>query len=137
MAVFIARGSEQDRRVTTLGAGALFAGLTGLTLALSVTACRERLRTIAGCQHARGAAGNHCCDRNLVRRDRTSDRDASGGFWCVPDHSGGCASGEQERRIWSACSAPRSFSGCRSNSISCDNCRLPPPDGLGAGETLA
>ncbi len=45
MAVFIAREAGRIREVTTLGAGALFAGLTGLTLALSVTACRERLRT--------------------------------------------------------------------------------------------
>ena len=45
MAVFIAREASRIREVTTLGAGALFAGLTGLTLALSVTACRERLRT--------------------------------------------------------------------------------------------
>ena len=45
MAVFIAREASRIWEVTTLGAGALFAGLTGLTLALSVTACRERLRT--------------------------------------------------------------------------------------------
>ena len=45
IAVFIARDASRLREVTTLGAGALFAGLTGLTLALSVTACRERLRT--------------------------------------------------------------------------------------------
>ena len=45
MAVFIAREASTLREVTTLGAGALFAGLTGLTLALSVTAWRERLRT--------------------------------------------------------------------------------------------
>ena len=45
MAVFIAREASTVREVTTLGAGALFAGLTGLTLALSVTAWRERLRT--------------------------------------------------------------------------------------------
>jgi len=45
MAVFIAREASRITEVTTLGAGALFAGLTGLTLALSVTACRERLRT--------------------------------------------------------------------------------------------
>ena len=45
MAVFIAREANTVREVTTLGAGALFAGLTGLTMALSVTAWRERLRT--------------------------------------------------------------------------------------------
>jgi uncharacterized protein len=45
MAVFIAREASRIREVTTLGAGALFAGLTGLAMALSVTACRERLRT--------------------------------------------------------------------------------------------
>jgi membrane protease YdiL (CAAX protease family) len=45
MAVFIAREASTLREVTTLGAGALFAGLTGLTMALSVTACRERLST--------------------------------------------------------------------------------------------
>ena len=45
MAVFIAREASRIRDVATLGAGALFAMLTGLTLALSVTACRERLRT--------------------------------------------------------------------------------------------
>jgi len=45
MAVFIAREAGSITEVTTLGAAVLFAGLTGLTLALSVTACRERLRT--------------------------------------------------------------------------------------------
>jgi membrane protease YdiL (CAAX protease family) len=45
LAVFIAREASTVREVPTLGAGALFAGLTGLTLALSVTAWRERLRT--------------------------------------------------------------------------------------------
>ena len=45
MGVFIAREASRIGEVTTLGSGALFAGLTGLTLALSVTACRERLRT--------------------------------------------------------------------------------------------
>jgi membrane protease YdiL (CAAX protease family) len=45
MAVFIAQKASRVREVSTLGAGALFAVLTGLTLALSVTACRERLRT--------------------------------------------------------------------------------------------
>ncbi len=45
MAVFIAREASRIREVTTLASGALFAGLAGLTLALSVTACRERLRT--------------------------------------------------------------------------------------------
>ena len=45
MAVFIALEASTVREVTTLGAGALFAGLTGLTMALSVTAWRERLRT--------------------------------------------------------------------------------------------
>jgi membrane protease YdiL (CAAX protease family) len=45
MAVFIAREASRIGQVRTLGAGALFAGLTGLTLALSVTECRERLRT--------------------------------------------------------------------------------------------
>jgi membrane protease YdiL (CAAX protease family) len=44
MAVFVAR-EGRAREVATLGAGALFAGLTGLTLALSVSACRDRLRT--------------------------------------------------------------------------------------------
>ena len=44
MAVFIAREASRIWEVTTLASGALFAGLTGLTLALSVTACRERLR---------------------------------------------------------------------------------------------
>ena len=43
IAVFFAR--EPGRDVTTLGAAALFAVLTGLTLALSVSTCRERLRT--------------------------------------------------------------------------------------------
>lgn len=51
MAVFIAREASRIWEVTTLASGALFAGLTGLTLALSVTACRERLR-------ARSEAGN-------------------------------------------------------------------------------
>src|SRR6188508_2696612 len=45
MAVFIAREAGTVREVTTLAAGALFAGLTVLTMALSVTAWRERLRT--------------------------------------------------------------------------------------------
>jgi uncharacterized protein len=45
MAVFFAREPGRAREATTLGAGALFAVLTGLTLALSVTACREGLRT--------------------------------------------------------------------------------------------
>ena len=45
MAVFIAREAGRLREVATLGAGALFAGLTGLTIALSVTACRERFST--------------------------------------------------------------------------------------------
>ncbi|MGH9310226.1 MAG: hypothetical protein ACRD1U_12680, partial [Vicinamibacterales bacterium] len=45
MAVFIALEASKVGEVTTLAAGALFAGLTGLTLALSVSACRERLRT--------------------------------------------------------------------------------------------
>ena len=45
MAVFIAREVSTVRDVTTLAAGALFAGLTGLTMALSLTAWRERLRT--------------------------------------------------------------------------------------------
>jgi membrane protease YdiL (CAAX protease family) len=44
MAVFIAREASRIREVTTLASGALFAGLIGLTLALSVAACRERLR---------------------------------------------------------------------------------------------
>jgi len=45
MAVFFAREWGRAREATTLGAAALFAVLTGLTLALSVTAVRERLRT--------------------------------------------------------------------------------------------
>ena len=45
MAVFFAREASRIGEATTLGAGALFAVLTGLTMALSVTACRERLRT--------------------------------------------------------------------------------------------
>src|SRR5687768_18537692 len=45
MAVFIAREASTVREVTTLGAVALFAGLTGLTMALSVSTWRERLRT--------------------------------------------------------------------------------------------
>ena len=45
MAVFFAQKASQVTDTATLGAGALFAALTGLTLALSVTACRERLRT--------------------------------------------------------------------------------------------
>jgi membrane protease YdiL (CAAX protease family) len=45
MAVFFAREPGRAREMTTIGAGALFAALTGLTFALSVTACRERLRT--------------------------------------------------------------------------------------------
>ena len=45
MAIFIAREASGIGEVTTLAAGVLFAGLTGLTLALSVPACRERLRT--------------------------------------------------------------------------------------------
>jgi len=44
MAVFIAREASRIGEGPTLASGALFAGLTGLTLALSVTACRERLR---------------------------------------------------------------------------------------------
>ena len=43
--VFFAQPAARAREVTTLGAAALFALLTGVTLALSVTACRERLRT--------------------------------------------------------------------------------------------
>ena len=46
MAVFIAREASTVREVTTLAAGALFAGLTGLTMALSVTAWRERLARV-------------------------------------------------------------------------------------------
>jgi len=45
MAVFFGREAKRIAEVPTLGAGALFAGLVGLTLALSVTAVRERLRT--------------------------------------------------------------------------------------------
>lgn len=45
MAVFIAREASRIREAPTIASGALFAGLTGVTLALSVTACRERLRT--------------------------------------------------------------------------------------------
>jgi membrane protease YdiL (CAAX protease family) len=45
MAVFIAREASRIGEVATLAAGVLFAGLTGVALALSVTACRERLRT--------------------------------------------------------------------------------------------
>lgn len=45
MAVFFAREPRRAGEVATLGAGALFAVLTGLTLALSVTPFRERLRT--------------------------------------------------------------------------------------------
>ena len=45
MAVFFAREWGRAREATTLGAAALFAVLTGLTLALSVTAVRDRLRT--------------------------------------------------------------------------------------------
>jgi membrane protease YdiL (CAAX protease family) len=45
MAVFIAREAGRLGEVATIGAGALFALLTGLTMALSVTAWRERLRT--------------------------------------------------------------------------------------------
>jgi len=45
MAVFFAREATRLGEAATLGAGALFALLTGLTTALSVTACRERLRT--------------------------------------------------------------------------------------------
>src|SRR5262245_39133088 len=45
MVVFFAREPGRAGEATTLGAAALFAVLTGLTLALSVTAVRERLRT--------------------------------------------------------------------------------------------
>jgi membrane protease YdiL (CAAX protease family) len=45
MGVFVAREASRLGEVPTLGAGALFAFLTGVTMALSVTACRERLRT--------------------------------------------------------------------------------------------
>jgi uncharacterized protein len=45
MAVFIAREASRVRDVATIGAAALFAVLTGLVMALSVTAVRERLRT--------------------------------------------------------------------------------------------
>ena len=45
MAVFFARAPDRAREATTAGAAALFAVLTGLTLGLSVTAVRERLRT--------------------------------------------------------------------------------------------
>jgi membrane protease YdiL (CAAX protease family) len=45
MGVFFARETARSGTAATLAAGALFAVLTGLTLALSVTACRERLRT--------------------------------------------------------------------------------------------
>jgi membrane protease YdiL (CAAX protease family) len=45
MAVFIALQARTVGEVTTQGAAALFAGLTGLTMVLSVTAWRERLRT--------------------------------------------------------------------------------------------
>ena len=45
IAVFVAREPARLREGATLAAAGLFAGLTGLTLALSVTACRERLRT--------------------------------------------------------------------------------------------
>lgn len=45
MAVFIALHAKTAGEVPTLAAAALFAGLTGLTMALSVTAWRERLRT--------------------------------------------------------------------------------------------
>jgi membrane protease YdiL (CAAX protease family) len=45
MAVFFAREPGRAREAATLAAGGLFAVLTGLTLALSGTACRERLRT--------------------------------------------------------------------------------------------
>jgi hypothetical protein len=45
MAVFFARRSDRAAETVTLAGGALFALLTGLTLGLSVTACRERLRT--------------------------------------------------------------------------------------------
>lgn len=45
MGVFFAREASRLGEATTLGAGALFAFLTGVTMALSVTACRERLRT--------------------------------------------------------------------------------------------
>ena len=42
MTVFTAREASKISEATTLGAGTLFAGLTGLTLALSVSRCRER-----------------------------------------------------------------------------------------------
>src|SRR6187549_756383 len=45
MAVFFARAPGRAREAATLGAAALFALFAGLTLALSVTAVRERLRT--------------------------------------------------------------------------------------------
>ena len=45
MAVFVAREAGRLGEVATLGAGALFALLTGLTMALSVAPWRERLRT--------------------------------------------------------------------------------------------
>ena len=45
MAVFIAREASRLGEVATIGAGALFALLTGLTMALSVAAFRERLRS--------------------------------------------------------------------------------------------
>jgi membrane protease YdiL (CAAX protease family) len=67
MAVFIAREASRIWEVTTLASGALFAGLTGLTLALSVTACRERLRArseavnVLGAPLAITAAIAMCC----------------------------------------------------------------------------
>jgi len=45
MAVFFARALGRAREAATLGAAALFAVFAGVTLALSVTAVRERLRT--------------------------------------------------------------------------------------------
>jgi membrane protease YdiL (CAAX protease family) len=45
LTVFVAREASEIRQVATIDAAVLFAGLTGLILALSVTTCRERLRT--------------------------------------------------------------------------------------------
>jgi membrane protease YdiL (CAAX protease family) len=45
MAVFFARDASRAGETATLAAGALFALLSGAIMALSVTACRERLRT--------------------------------------------------------------------------------------------
>ena len=55
MAVFFLRQTGRAGEATTLAAGALFAVLTGLTLALSVTACRERLRTRSQALHVLAA----------------------------------------------------------------------------------